>query len=66
MSLGGEIGYTLGFSTNGEGKTTTEGWNSGNSSVSTVTTKGYSNMGLQSWGLGVDNANAAINFNFYF
>lgn len=65
-SVGGEVGYTLGFSTNGEGSTTTEYWNSVNSSAATLTEKGFTNNGVRSWGIGLDNVNASINFNFYF
>jgi hypothetical protein len=67
ISLGGEIGYTLGFSTTGKGYNTTEQWNAGTTSVVTVTDKMYAGrVGLRSMGLGFDNANAAINLHFYF
>ncbi|MBL7690838.1 MAG: hypothetical protein JNM41_04535 [Flavipsychrobacter sp.] len=67
ISLGGEIGYTLGFSTSGKGYETTEQWNGGTAAVSTVTTPTHSNrVGVRSMGLGFDNTNAAINLHFYF
>jgi hypothetical protein len=66
MSLGGEIGYTLGFSTNTKGYTVSETWNSGELKTATITTDTYRNDGLMSWGIGLDNINAGINFNFYF
>jgi hypothetical protein len=66
MSIGGEIGYTLGFSTHGEGSTTTQSWDAVASSVRNVETKDFENNGLRSWGIGMDNVNASINFNFYF
>jgi hypothetical protein len=66
ISLGGEIGYTVGFSTNGKGYTTTEQWNSATNGTSVVTHDNFNNQGLRSWGIGLDNVNAGINFNFYF
>ncbi len=67
ISLGGEIGYTLGFSTTGKGYETTEQWNAGTAAAATVTTPTHSNIvGLRSMGLGFDNTNAAINLHFYF
>lgn len=66
MSLGGEVGYTLGFSTNGKGFTTTEQWYSGTSVVASATTKNYTSAGVQSFGIGLDNVNAGINLHFYF
>ncbi len=66
MSLGGEVGYTLGFSTNSKGYNTTEQWNSGGSTTATVTTDKYPNSGLRSFGAGLDNVNAGINLHFYF
>ncbi len=66
LSLGGELGYTLGFSTNGKGYTTTELWNPTTLKTSTVTTDKYGNAGLSSFGAGLDNINAGINLHFYF
>ena len=66
MSIGGEIGYTLGFSTHGKGFVETEEWNSATSQTTTVTTKQFSNAGLRSFGIGLDNLNAGINLHFYF
>jgi hypothetical protein len=66
ISLGGEIGYTLGFSTNNEGYVTNEYWNPTTSTKGTVTTKTFSNSGMRSFGAGLDNVNAGINLHFYF
>jgi hypothetical protein len=66
MSLGGEIGYSLGFSTNGKGYMTSETWYSGTNVTANVTKDTYPNSGLMSWGIGLDNINAGINLHFYF
>jgi hypothetical protein len=66
MSLGGEIGYTLGVSTTGKGYNTTEQWFSGTGVTADVTTKTDGNGGLSSWGIGLDNINAGINLHLYF
>lgn len=66
MSLGGEIGYTLGFSTNTKGYSVTETWNSGTQNSATINTDTYPNSGIRSWGAGLDNINAGINLHFYF
>jgi len=66
LSLGGEIGYTLGFSTTGKGYSTTERWNAGTMANSTVSVTNYPNSGLRSFGAGLDNINAGINLHFYF
>lgn len=66
ISLGGEIGYTLGFSTNGKGYVSTEQWYSGNNTVANVTRDTYANRGLRSFGAGLDNVNAGLNLHFYF
>jgi hypothetical protein len=66
ISLGGEIGYTIGFSTNGKGYTTRETLHTGTGSAVTVTTDNYTNSGLRSMGIGLDNVNAGINLHFYF
>ncbi len=66
LSLGGEMGYTLGYSSNGKGSIVTETWNAPVSQKATVTTDNYSASGLRSWGIGLDNINAGINMHFYF
>ncbi|MBX2905998.1 MAG: hypothetical protein KF744_08175 [Taibaiella sp.] len=66
ISLGGEIGYTLGFSTNGKGYVSTEEWYSGTNTVANVTRDTYANRGLRSFGAGLDNVNAGLNLHFYF
>lgn len=66
MSIGGEIGYTLGFSTNSKGYTVTESWIPQMEQTVTISRDTYSNAGLRSMGIGLDNVNAGINFNFYF
>lgn len=66
MSIGGEIGYTLGFSTNSKGYTVTESWVPQMEQTVTVNRDTYANSGLRSMGIGLDNVNAGINFSFYF
>lgn len=66
LSLGGEIGYTLGFSTHGKGFVETEGWNVATMQTTTVSTTQFNNAGLRSFGIGLDNLNAGINLHFYF
>jgi hypothetical protein len=66
ISLGGELGYTLGMSVNGKGYTTNTTWNTGTNQTSTITTDRYASAGLRSMGIGVDNINAGINLHFYF
>ncbi len=66
ISLGGELGYTLGFSTNGKGSKVTEMWNTPAATINTVTTENFSGGGLRSFGVGMDNINAGINLHFYF
>jgi hypothetical protein len=66
ISLGGELGYTLGFSTYGKGSTTTEQWNAPVNQTATITSSNYTNNGLRSWGIGLDNVNAGLNLHFYF
>lgn len=66
MSLGGEVGYTLGMSTSQKGFATLTQWNSGTGTTATVTTDTYPNRGLRSFGAGLDNVNAGINLHFYF
>lgn len=64
-SLGGEFGYTGGFSIIGRGYTINEYWNSETMQVETITTP-RNPAKLSSIGMGLDNLNAAINFFFYF
>lgn len=66
LSLGGEMGYTLGYSSNGKGSVVTETWNAPVNQKATVTTDNYGASGLRSWGIGLDNVNAGINMHFYF
>lgn len=66
LSLGGEFGYTMGFATNGKGYTSSESWFAGNGTVANVTRDAYSNRGLRSFGMGLDNINAGLNLHFYF
>lgn len=66
MSLGGEIGYSLGFSTNGKGYNVTEQFVPGLDKTVTVNTEDFSGAGLRSFGIGLDNVNAGISFQFYF
>lgn len=66
ISLGGEIGYTLGMSTNGKETTKTIAWNPATQTTNTITTNDYTNSGLRSFGIGIDNVNAGINLHFYF
>lgn len=66
LSLGGEFGYTMGFSTNGKGYISSETWFSGTGSVANITRDNYPNRGLRSFGMGLDNINAGINMHFYF
>lgn len=66
FSLGGEIGYTLGFSTSGKGYVSSETWYTGTMSAANVTRDTYPNRGMRSFGAGLDNINAGINLHFYF
>ncbi len=66
ISLGGEIGYTLGFSTNGKASEVGEFWDPVGSKKNTIKTTNYDNSGLRSIGAGLDNINAGINIHFYF
>ncbi|GAA4470432.1 hypothetical protein GCM10023093_31710 [Nemorincola caseinilytica] len=66
MSIGGEIGYSLGFSTNGKGYTVNEQWVPGMEKTVTVNREVYPSSGLRSFGVGLDNVNAGINLHFYF
>lgn len=66
ISLGAEIGYTLGFSTNNKGYGISEQWNSAGSNKATIKYDDYPNVGLRSFGAGFDNINAGINLHFYF
>lgn len=66
MSIGGEIGYTLGFSTNSKGYTVTETWIPQMNQSVTINRDTYPNSGIRSFGIGLDNVNAGINLSFYF
>ncbi len=66
ISLGGELGYTLGFSTNGKASRTDETWNLVDKKTNSITTESYTNGGVKSFGMGLDNINAGINLHFYF
>lgn len=66
ISLGGEFGYTLGFSTTGKGYVSSEQWYSGNNTVANVTRDTYPNRGIRSFGAGLDNINAGLSLQFYF
>lgn len=66
ISIGGEFGYTLGFSTTGKGYISSEQWYSGNNSIANVTRDTYPSRGLRSFGAGLDNINAGLSLQFYF
>lgn len=66
ISLGGEIGYSVGMSTNGKGTEKTSTWDPGALIPRTITTHSYDNGGVSSWGVGLDNVNAGLNLHFYF
>lgn len=71
ISLGGEFGYTLGFSTEGKTVVTTEQWNATTQSVLEIKSdanngSGPFGTGVSSFGIGIDNFNAQISLLFYF
>jgi hypothetical protein len=66
MSIGAEIGYTLGMQTNGKVETTTETFDANQLAGVSVKTKTQRNAGLTSWGIGLDRINAGINLLLYF
>jgi hypothetical protein len=66
MSIGAEIGYTLGFQTNGKGESTVETFDTQSFASKKITTKTLRNNGLSSFGIGLDNINAGINLMLYF
>lgn len=67
MSIGAEVGYTLGFQTNGEVSIVSEQYDSGNlTAVNVESLKRYKNGGLTSFGVGLDNFNAGLNLFVYF
>ena len=66
MSLGAEVGYTLGFQTNASQSFVNETYDSGNLTAVNVETKRYGNSGLNSFGIGLDNLNAGLNLFVYF
>jgi hypothetical protein len=67
MSIGGEIGYSLGFQTNSKSVTSTsERFNAETLKAETIVTKSQRNSGLSYSGMGLDNASSSINLHFYF
>ncbi len=66
ISIGGEFGYTLGYSYQSKGKVTTEQWESVTAKTKQVTQQVYNNSGIRSFGLGLDNLGGSINLLFYF
>ncbi|MBW7844151.1 MAG: hypothetical protein H3C45_00600 [Bacteroidia bacterium] len=66
MSIGAEIGYTLGFQTNGDQSVVSETYDSGNLKTVQVESKTFRNSGLRSFGIGLDNVNAGLNLFLYF
>jgi hypothetical protein len=66
ISIGGEFGYTLGYSYQGKGTVTTEQWESVTAKTKQVTQQVYNNNGIRSFGLGLDNLGGSINLLFYF
>lgn len=66
VSIGGEFGYMLAFRTTGKSYITSESWNGATNATQSVKTEYYSNNGLSSIGIGVDNLNGSINLLFYF
>ncbi len=61
MSIGAEFGWGIGFTSQGEGETTTDSWDGTAKKSTTVKTGGNSEFNL-----GVDNAGGAINLAIYF
>lgn len=66
ISLGAEVGYTLGFQLNGQQRFVNETFDGGNNQAVNVESKTYRNQGLRSFGMGLDNVNAGLNLFFYF
>lgn len=66
MSIGAEVGYTLGFQTNASQSFVNETYDSGNLTAVNVETKRYANSGINSFGIGLDNLNAGLNLFVYF
>lgn len=66
MSLGAEVGYTLGVQTNSTQSFVNETYDSGNLSTAKVETKSHRSSGLNSFGIGLDNLNAGLNLFLYF
>jgi hypothetical protein len=66
MSIGAEVGYTLGFQTNGKQSFVNETFDTGTLTKVNVESKSYRNQGLQSFGIGLDNFNAGLNLFLYF
>lgn len=66
ISIGGEIGYTIGFQTWGSAYRVNEVFDNGSLKPVNVETKLTTSGQLRSWGLGLDNLNSGLNLNFYF
>lgn len=66
ISLGGEVGYSFGILSQGDGFVVNETFDNGNLEAVKVETKIKRGAGISSTGFGVDNANANINLSFYF
>lgn len=66
ISLGAEVGYSVGFQTTGTSRRVDELYDSGSLKVVNVERKNYGSAQLRSWGVGLDNVNAGINMFFYF
>jgi hypothetical protein len=66
ISLGAEIGYTIGFQTFGRAIRVDETFDNSALKSVNVERKNYGSSQLYNWGLSLDNTNAGINLNFYF
>ncbi|MBP9185976.1 MAG: hypothetical protein KBE91_02545 [Bacteroidia bacterium] len=66
ISLGAEVGYTLGVQLNGNQRTVSETFDAGTLQTVNVEAKTFRNQGITGFGMGLDNANAGVNLNFYF
>lgn len=66
ISLGAELGYSVGFQTQGTSRRVDETFDAGALKAVNVERKNYGSNTLRSWGLGLDNTNAGINMMFYF
>jgi hypothetical protein len=67
ISIGGEIGYSLGFQTNSRSTTSVEErFNPETLQAEQIVQKSQRNGGLSYSGMGLDNASSSINLHFYF